>query len=93
MRKIYFIYMAFCLAITSIAHANNSTDLQEKKDIHYMQIALEDAKGNPKAAFAALIVDNTTGEILCKGLNAAKHNPTWHGEIVAINNSKKFLLR
>lgn len=70
--------------------AADTNQLQAKKsDEYYMQIAIDLAKSNPKAPFAALIVDNKTGEILSKGLNASKVNPTFHGEMVAINNCVK----
>ena len=58
----------------------------QKPDEYYMQLAIELAKSNPKAPFAALIVDNNTGEILSKGLNASSVNPTFHGEMMAINH-------
>lgn len=60
-----------------------------KEDEHYMQIAIALAKYNPPAPFAALIVDNKTGDILARGLNSTKINPTFHGEIVAINECIK----
>ncbi|KTD63655.1 cytidine/deoxycytidylate deaminase [Legionella santicrucis] len=67
-----------------------SNTIQVKKsDDYYMQIAIELAKNNPQAPFAALIVDNKTGKILARGLNASKVNPTFHGEMVAINNCIK----
>ncbi|WP_217356510.1 nucleoside deaminase [Legionella sainthelensi] len=61
----------------------------KKSDDYYMRIAIELAKKNPQAPFAALIVDNKTGKILARGLNASKVNPTFHGEMVAINNCIK----
>lgn len=70
--------------------AANTNQIQIKKsDEYYMQIAIELAKSNPKAPFAAIIVDNNTGKILSKGVNASKVNPTFHGEMVAINNCVK----
>ncbi len=48
---------------------------------------------NSKYPFAAMIIDNNTGNILCTGINStsSEGNPTSHGEIVAINNcSKKY---
>ena len=45
--------------------AADTNQIQAKKsDEYYMQIAIDLAKSNPKAPFAALIVDNKTGEIL-----------------------------
>ena len=61
----------------------------KKSDEYYMQMAINLAKNNPKAPFAAIIVNNETGEILSKGLNASIINPTFHGEMVAINQCVK----
>jgi tRNA(Arg) A34 adenosine deaminase TadA len=58
----------------------------KKSDEYYMEKALELAMHNPKAPFGAVIVDNKTGEILGEGFNQSSLNPTFHGEIVAINN-------
>jgi tRNA(Arg) A34 adenosine deaminase TadA len=58
----------------------------KKPDEFYMQRAINLAKRNPKAPFAALIVDNATGKVIAEGLNASTKNPTFHGEIAAINN-------
>lgn len=58
-----------------------------------MQQAIKLAQHNPIFPFSAIIVDNKTGKILCTGLNDidSSHNPTHHGEIVAISNcSKKY---
>jgi tRNA(adenine34) deaminase len=76
------------MSLESSAATSKETQ-SNKLDEHYMKIALELAKHNPKAPFAALIVDNKTGKILAKGLNANIINPTFHGEMVAINNCAK----
>ena len=57
----------------------------------YMNKLISIAKANPKAPFAAMIVDKNTGEVLSVGLNKvhSENNPTLHGEIVAINNCSK----
>lgn len=60
-----------------------------QSDEAYMQAAIEMAKQNPAAPFGAVIVDNKTGEILARGVNAYQVNPTFHGEMVAINNFAK----
>jgi len=87
MKQTHYILAIFLVLLLSSTSKANDLNLSPiEKDSRYMQIALEDAKANPRAPFAAIIVDNKTGEILCKGLNAAKHNPTLHGEMVAINN-------
>ena len=51
----------------------------------YMQRALEIARRNPAAPFGAVLVDRQTGMVLAEGLNRWQENPTWHGEMDAIN--------
>jgi tRNA(Arg) A34 adenosine deaminase TadA len=51
----------------------------------YMRRAIELAGNVPGLPFASLIVDQDTGEVLSEGWNKSSINPTWHGEIVAIN--------
>ena len=50
-------------------------------------IALANAT-NPGIPFATSIVDRLTNTVLCTGVNSNTENgnPTYHGEIVAINN-------
>ena len=64
---------------------------QEDSKSHesYMEMCVRVAKKNPKAPFGALIVDQTSGEILAEGLNSSISNPTLHGEIDALNNFSK----
>jgi tRNA(Arg) A34 adenosine deaminase TadA len=50
-----------------------------------MQRAIELAANVPDFPFGALIVDRETGKILAEGWNKSSINPTWHGEIDAIN--------
>jgi tRNA(Arg) A34 adenosine deaminase TadA len=51
----------------------------------YMRRAIEIARRNRGAPFGALLVHRQSGEIVAEGLNRWKENPTWHGEIDAIN--------
>lgn len=51
----------------------------------YMQLAIAVARRNPAAPFGAILVHFRTGEVVAEGLNRWKENPTWHGEIDAIN--------
>jgi tRNA(adenine34) deaminase len=50
----------------------------------HMKLALDLAENLP-GPFAAVIVDRHAGEIVCQGVNNYRENPTFHGEIVAIN--------
>ena len=51
----------------------------------FMRRAIALAASNPAAPFAAIVVDMRTNEILVEGINRHRENPTWHGEIDAIN--------
>jgi tRNA(Arg) A34 adenosine deaminase TadA len=51
----------------------------------FMRRAIELAANVPAVPFGALIVDRRTGEIVAEGWNKSSTNPTWHGEIDAIN--------
>lgn len=50
-----------------------------------MRRAIELASNAPSLPFGALVVDRGTGAILAEGWNRSSDNPTWHGEIDAIN--------
>ena len=51
----------------------------------YMRRAIELAGKAPDLPFGAVIVDRDTGTTLAEGWNKTPVNPTWHGEIDAIN--------
>ncbi len=51
----------------------------------YMRRAIELAGKVPMAPFGAVIVDRETDTVLSEGWNRTTVNPTWHGEIDAIN--------
>lgn len=51
----------------------------------FMRRAIELAGNVTELPFASLIVDQDTGRILSEGWNKSSINPTWHGEIDAIN--------
>lgn len=52
---------------------------------HYMRRAIELAANVPDFPFGALIVHRDSGEILAEGWNKSSTNPTFHGEMDAIN--------
>jgi tRNA(adenine34) deaminase len=52
----------------------------------YMHKAIALALQSPKFPFGAVIVRRSTGEIVGEGVNQSTRNPTYHGEIVAIND-------
>ena len=51
----------------------------------YMRRGIELALRNREAPFGALLVDRQTWQIVAEGRNGGRENPTWHGEIDAIN--------
>ena len=51
----------------------------------FMRRAIELASNVPDVPFGAVIVDRSIGEIVAEGWNKSSSNPTWHGEIDAIN--------
>jgi tRNA(Arg) A34 adenosine deaminase TadA len=51
----------------------------------YMRRTIKLAGNVPSVPFGALIVDRRTGKIVAEGWNKSSANPTWHGEIDAIN--------
>jgi tRNA(adenine34) deaminase len=80
-------WIFFFLTSLTLAHANAAaTTVNIISYDHYMKQLIGLAKQNPQKPYAAMIIDNATGKILCEGVNASKTNPTLHGEIVAINN-------
>ncbi|RCI04291.1 hypothetical protein CU098_006378 [Rhizopus stolonifer] len=65
----------------------DNCDYKKELDKCYMRIALDYALlHNPKAPFGALIVDHTTNEISCYGVNSGKKNKLLHGETAAFWN-------
>jgi tRNA(Arg) A34 adenosine deaminase TadA len=54
------------------------------EDENHMRRAIRLAENNPKYPFAAVLVDEER-KIVGEGWNRSVHNPTWHGEMDAIN--------
>lgn len=52
---------------------------------HYMRKAMELARKIPEYPFGAVIVRRLDGSCVAEGHNQSALNPTWHGEMVAIN--------
>lgn len=51
-----------------------------------MRRAVALAGNAPDLPFGAVIVDRDSGEVVAEGWNRTALNPTWHGEIDAINH-------
>ena len=56
----------------------------QPSDELYMRRAIRLAANNRKNPFAAVLVDQK-GMVVAEGWNRSAHNPTWHGEMDAIN--------
>ncbi len=52
----------------------------------YMQRAIQLTTNVPDLPFGAVIVNRDSGKIVAEGWNKTSINPTWHGEIDAINS-------
>ena len=59
--------------------------LVDADDERYMKRAIRLGGNNPKFPFGALLVDQEKGVVVGEGWNRSVHNPTWHGEMDAIN--------
>lgn len=51
-----------------------------------MRLAIAEAHANPAFPFGAVIVRAADRQVLAKGVNNGAANPTFHGEIVAMND-------
>ena len=66
-------------AFETRAFANAEVD-----DETHMRRAIRLAQNEPKYPFAAVLVDQEK-RVVAEGWNRSVHNPTWHGEMDAIN--------
>jgi tRNA(Arg) A34 adenosine deaminase TadA len=51
-----------------------------------MRLAIAEARGNPFFPFGAVILRAADRHVMATGVNKGADNPTFHGEIVAIND-------
>lgn len=51
-----------------------------------MRAAIEEARANPAYPFGAVMVRPETAEVVAKGVNNSRENPTLHGEIACMND-------
>lgn len=80
------VILLFLLPLSTAIYASSSNDKPTLNHDLYMKKLIELAHENPNAPFAAMIVETKTGKVLCEGLNDSANNPTYHGEMVAINH-------
>ena len=77
------------LPATSAAAATPAIDLSAIPVAAHeraMRLAIAAARGNPAYPFGAVAVRAADGQLLATGVNKGTLNPTFHGEIVAIND-------
>ncbi|WP_374087385.1 nucleoside deaminase [Methylomicrobium lacus] len=53
---------------------------------HFMRRAIELAREAPRYPFGAVIIQRENGQCVGEGFNRSDLNPTFHGEMVAIND-------
>ena len=72
------------LASTVVLRHASLPTLAAPEDEQYMRRAIRVAGNVPKYPFGAVIVDQQN-KVVAEGWNRSVHNPTWHGEMDAIN--------
>ena len=79
-------YEAGIVESSSLGHLGFQTleAQSETKDEYHMRRAIRLAGNVPKYPFGAVLVDQEKG-IVSEGWNRSVQNPTWHGEMDAIN--------
>ena len=59
--------------------------MNDSEHERYMRRAIELTENCPALPFAAVLVHRPTGRVVAEGWNRTDENPTWHGEVDAIN--------
>lgn len=85
MKKYIALLFFIILTLSEFTLAKDASLNYEK---HMKELVLHAKQHNPDFPFAAMIVDST-GKELCRGINNSSDNPTFHGEIDAINTCVK----
>jgi tRNA(Arg) A34 adenosine deaminase TadA len=75
---------ASMVAVPVMGAYGRALDHAEPEDERHLRRAIQLAGNVPKYPFAALLVDQQKG-VVAEGWNRSVHNPTWHGEMDAIN--------
>lgn len=84
-KSITILLLFFTFFIQTI-YASHSVN---KPDSYYMQKLVALAKTGDNSPFTAMVVSNSTGKILCYGVNHQQDGAIWHGEMAAIANCEK----
>lgn len=73
------------VAVPMLGSYGRALGYAEPEDEQHMRRAIRAAGNMPKYPFGALLVDQQKGVVVAEGWNRSAHNPTWHGEMDAIN--------
>lgn len=74
------------VAATAAAPAINLRAIPMATHERIMRLAIAEAGGNPFYPFGAVITRAADGEVMAKGVNNGRANPTLHGEIACMND-------
>jgi len=83
-RNLFSSLVAVPMLLEARSVLGESSLLVEPADEAHMRRAIGLGGNNPKYPFAAVLVDQQKG-VVSEGWNRSVHNPTWHGEMDAIN--------
>jgi tRNA(adenine34) deaminase len=75
-----------CVAVGRPASAQQAPAVAMVQHERYMRLAIEEARMNPGHPFGAVIVRPQTAEVMARGVNDTRANPTLHGEIACMND-------
>ena len=78
--------LAAAPALVEAAPSSDLSTVDMAKHERYMRLAIDIAKRNPKRPFGSVIVDSRTGGVVGRGVVEMSLNPTFHSEIVAMND-------
>jgi tRNA(Arg) A34 adenosine deaminase TadA len=87
--SVAFIACGCSVPTASVADSVRSIDLSSipaSAHEQAMRLAIVEARGNPAYPFGAVIVRAADRQLVATGVNKSASNPTFHGEIVAIND-------
>lgn len=84
LRNLFSTLVAVPMLRTAFGESKFRTPAEPDDEAH-MRRAIRLAGNNPKHPFAALLVDQQKRVVIAEGWNRSVHNPTWHGEMDAIN--------
>jgi tRNA(adenine34) deaminase len=74
------------LAASSSPSPINLDTIPRSVHEHFMRLAIAEARGNPRYPFGAVIARAADAKLMASGVNTTNLNPTFHGEIVAMND-------